>query len=135
VKPRSFSSTDHVDATLRAANKPRERIGTANTETKRRIRPPLCKFASLYNASVFVQSEQYCTITVGYQVKQWLFGGQSISTKAALFPLDAYKGHIVTDLFGEVENNLYKDKARRTARFSCQLKMGRSLKRFSCSIS
>lgn len=37
----------------------------------------------------------------GYQLKQWLFGGQSISTKAALFPLDQYAGHIVTDLFEE----------------------------------
>jgi ParB family chromosome partitioning protein len=37
----------------------------------------------------------------GYSVKQWLFGGQSIPTKAALFPLDDYKGHIVADLFGE----------------------------------
>ena len=36
----------------------------------------------------------------GWQLKQWLFGGE-ISTRAALFPLDAYKGRIVTDLFGE----------------------------------
>ena len=36
----------------------------------------------------------------GWQLKQWLFGGE-ISTAAALFPLDAYKGRIVTDLFGE----------------------------------
>jgi ParB family chromosome partitioning protein len=40
-------------------------------------------------------------VPFGSQVKQWLFGGQSIATKAALFPLDAYKGHIVSDLFGE----------------------------------
>lgn len=37
----------------------------------------------------------------GYQLKQWLFGGQSISTKAALFPLEEYKGEIRCDLFGE----------------------------------
>ncbi len=37
----------------------------------------------------------------GYQLKQWLFGGQQISTEVALFPLDAYKGQIVADLFGE----------------------------------
>jgi ParB family chromosome partitioning protein len=37
----------------------------------------------------------------GYQVKQWLFGGQSIATKVALFPLHDYSGQIVTDLFGE----------------------------------
>lgn len=36
----------------------------------------------------------------GWQLKQWLFGGE-VSTGAALFPLDAYKGRIVTDLFGE----------------------------------
>ncbi len=37
----------------------------------------------------------------GYQLKAWLFGGQSISTQVALFPLDQYKGRIVADLFGE----------------------------------
>ncbi|MDA7946085.1 MAG: ParB/RepB/Spo0J family partition protein [Hyphomicrobiaceae bacterium] len=37
----------------------------------------------------------------GYQLKQWLFGGQQISTEVALFPLEAYKGQIVADLFGE----------------------------------
>ena len=38
---------------------------------------------------------------MGHQVKRWLFGGQSIATTVALFPLDAYTGHIVADLFGE----------------------------------
>lgn len=37
----------------------------------------------------------------GHQLKRWLFGGQSISTKVALFPLEAYDGQIVTDLFGD----------------------------------
>jgi ParB family chromosome partitioning protein len=37
----------------------------------------------------------------GYQLKQWLFGGQQIATSAALFPLDRYTGQIVCDLFGE----------------------------------
>ena len=37
----------------------------------------------------------------GHRLKQWLFGGQSIATGAALFPLDTYEGEIVTDLFGE----------------------------------
>ncbi|MEQ8694824.1 MAG: ParB N-terminal domain-containing protein [Gammaproteobacteria bacterium] len=37
----------------------------------------------------------------GWQLKQWLFGGQQIATEVALFPLDAYKGQIVSDLFGE----------------------------------
>ncbi len=37
----------------------------------------------------------------GFQLKQWLFGGNSLSTKVALFPLEDYTGPIVTDLFGE----------------------------------
>lgn len=37
----------------------------------------------------------------GSQLKQWLFGGQTIATKVALFPLDQYPGQIVTDLFEE----------------------------------
>ncbi|MFD1984385.1 hypothetical protein ACFSOZ_17320 [Mesorhizobium newzealandense] len=37
----------------------------------------------------------------GFQLKQWLFGGQSISTKVALFPIEDYPGLMVCDLFGE----------------------------------
>ena len=37
----------------------------------------------------------------GRQLKQWLFGGQSISTKVALFAVEDYGGLIVSDLFGE----------------------------------
>ncbi|TIO74956.1 ParB/RepB/Spo0J family partition protein [Mesorhizobium sp.] len=37
----------------------------------------------------------------GFQLKQWLFGGQSISTKVALFAIEDYPGLIVSDLFGE----------------------------------
>ncbi|MDG4882020.1 ParB/RepB/Spo0J family partition protein [Mesorhizobium sp. WSM4884] len=37
----------------------------------------------------------------GWQLKQWLFGGQSISTKVALFAIEDYAGLIVSDLFGE----------------------------------
>jgi ParB family chromosome partitioning protein len=37
----------------------------------------------------------------GYQLKQWLFGGQSISTKHALFRLADYTGQTIEDLFGE----------------------------------
>lgn len=37
----------------------------------------------------------------GARLKAWLFGGESISTKAAIFPLADYKGQIVADLFGE----------------------------------
>ncbi|MBI5162427.1 MAG: ParB/RepB/Spo0J family partition protein [Magnetospirillum sp.] len=37
----------------------------------------------------------------GFQLKQWLFGGNTLSTKVALFPLEDYTGQIVADLFGE----------------------------------
>lgn len=37
----------------------------------------------------------------GRQLRQWLLGGAQISTKAALFPVETYRGAIVTDLFGE----------------------------------
>jgi ParB family chromosome partitioning protein len=37
----------------------------------------------------------------GRDLKQWLFGTEQIATTAALFPLDQYKGDIVTDLFGD----------------------------------
>jgi len=37
----------------------------------------------------------------GHYLKQWLFGGASISTKVALFALAEYTGQIVNDLFGE----------------------------------
>ncbi len=38
----------------------------------------------------------------GYHLKQWLFSGDRVATGAALFALEAYKGEIITDLFGEV---------------------------------
>jgi len=37
----------------------------------------------------------------GHQLKQWLFGGTSISTKVALFPMEDYTGQVVADLFGD----------------------------------
>ena len=37
----------------------------------------------------------------GYRLKEWLFGGSSISTSAALFDLAGYAGEIISDLFGE----------------------------------
>lgn len=37
----------------------------------------------------------------GFRLKHWLFGGHEISTKAALFAVEDYKGEIRTDLFGE----------------------------------
>ena len=49
--------------------------------------------------ALFVDPEQYAPR--GYQLKQWLFGGQSIPTSVALFPIEDYPGQIVADLFGE----------------------------------
>lgn len=40
---------------------------------------------------------------LGLTLKNWLFGGQNISTGVSIFPLDHYTGHIVSDLFGEDE--------------------------------
>jgi ParB family chromosome partitioning protein len=37
----------------------------------------------------------------GWQLKQWLFGGQQIASDHALFKLSDYTGQIVEDLFGE----------------------------------
>ncbi len=37
----------------------------------------------------------------GYQLKQWLFGGQQIATRHALFKLSDYTGQTIEDLFGE----------------------------------
>jgi ParB family chromosome partitioning protein len=37
----------------------------------------------------------------GYQLKAWLFGGQSIAARHALFDLDSYAGATVADLFGD----------------------------------
>ena len=36
----------------------------------------------------------------GERLKAWLLGGESISVKTAIFPLEDYKGRIVADLFG-----------------------------------
>lgn len=36
-----------------------------------------------------------------YKLKAWILGGQEISTDAALFPLEDYKGETKCDLFGE----------------------------------
>ncbi|WP_292425868.1 ParB/RepB/Spo0J family partition protein [Mesorhizobium sp.] len=49
--------------------------------------------------ALYADPEQYAPR--GYQLKQWLFGGQSISTKVALFAIEDYPGLIVSDLFGE----------------------------------
>ncbi len=48
---------------------------------------------------LFSNPEQYAPRR--YQLKQWLFGGQQIAADTALFPLDDYKGQMISDLFGE----------------------------------
>ncbi|WP_192244294.1 ParB/RepB/Spo0J family partition protein [Mesorhizobium silamurunense] len=49
--------------------------------------------------ALFADPEQYAPL--GLQLKQWLFGGQSISTKVALFAIEDYPGLTVSDLFGQ----------------------------------
>lgn len=49
--------------------------------------------------ALFDSDDDYCP--TGQQLKSWLFGGASISTKHAIFPLETYKGKIVADLFGD----------------------------------
>lgn len=49
--------------------------------------------------ALFADPAQYAPH--GRQLKQWLLGGQSISTKVALFAVEDYGGQIVSDLFGE----------------------------------
>lgn len=40
-------------------------------------------------------------VPTGHQLKAWLFGGQSIPSRFALFELDAFTGTTVADLFGD----------------------------------
>ncbi|GAA0317875.1 ParB/RepB/Spo0J family partition protein [Sphingomonas oligophenolica] len=40
-------------------------------------------------------------VPTGHQMKAWLFGGQSIPARFALFDLDGFKGATVADLFGD----------------------------------
>lgn len=40
-------------------------------------------------------------VPTGHQLKAWLFGGQSIPARFALFDLDGFKGVTVADLFGD----------------------------------
>lgn len=49
--------------------------------------------------ALFADPDQYAPR--GFQLKQWLFGGQSISTKVALFAIEEYPGLITSDLFGQ----------------------------------
>jgi ParB family chromosome partitioning protein len=40
-------------------------------------------------------------VPTGHQLKAWLFGGQSIAAKVALFDLESYAGATIADLFGD----------------------------------
>src|SRR3546814_3995433 len=40
-------------------------------------------------------------VPTGHQLKVWLFGGQSIPARFALFDLDGFNGATVADLFGD----------------------------------
>lgn len=40
-------------------------------------------------------------VPTGHQLKAWLFGGQSIPARFALFSLDDFKGATIADLFGD----------------------------------
>ncbi len=40
-------------------------------------------------------------VPTGHQLKAWLFGGQSIPARFALFDVDGFKGATVADLFGD----------------------------------
>jgi ParB family chromosome partitioning protein len=48
---------------------------------------------------LFSDPDQYAPR--GFQLKQWLFGGQQIATSHALFKLADYTDQIIEDLFGE----------------------------------
>ncbi len=49
--------------------------------------------------ALFDDPESY--VPTGHQLKAWLFGGQSIPARFALFDLDSFKGATVADLFGD----------------------------------
>ncbi|MFA6125364.1 MAG: ParB N-terminal domain-containing protein [Sphingomonas sp.] len=49
--------------------------------------------------ALFEDSQAY--VPTGHQLKAWLFGGAAISTKVALFDVEAFHGQIVGDLFAE----------------------------------
>jgi ParB family transcriptional regulator, chromosome partitioning protein len=49
--------------------------------------------------ALFDDADAY--VPTGHQLKAWLFGGQSIPARFALFDLDSFAGTIVSDLFGE----------------------------------
>lgn len=49
--------------------------------------------------ALFDDESAYCP--TGHQLKAWLFGGTAIAVTHALFDVEAFKGGIVADLFGE----------------------------------
>lgn len=74
------------------------RDGAIDNETIRNL--TLASKAQQKESLALFESEEQ-SAPFGRQLKQWLFGGQSISTKVALFALADYPGQIVADLFGE----------------------------------
>ncbi|MGJ8480100.1 ParB/RepB/Spo0J family partition protein [Sphingobium yanoikuyae] len=49
--------------------------------------------------ALFEDADAY--VPTGHQLKAWLFGGQSIPARFALFDIDGFSGATVSDLFGE----------------------------------
>lgn len=49
--------------------------------------------------ALFDDADAY--VPTGHQLKAWLFGGQSIPARFALFDIDGFSGAMVADLFGE----------------------------------
>lgn len=49
--------------------------------------------------TLFDEPESYAP--TGHQLKAWLFGGQSIPSRFALFDMDAFTGTAIADLFGD----------------------------------
>ena len=73
--------------------------------TLRAARPDVIVNAAAYTAVDQAESEPDNDgegAPRGHDLKQWLFGTVQIATGAALFPLEDYKGDIITDLFGDL---------------------------------
>src|SRR3546814_13487303 len=51
--------------------------------------------------TLFRSDDPDAYVPTGHQLKAWLFGGQSIAARFALFDLGEFKGATVADLFGD----------------------------------
>ena len=45
--------------------------------------------------------DDHAHVPFGSELKHWLFGGRSIKSSVALFPVEDYRGQLVADLFGD----------------------------------